>query len=492
MVARIRDRKLGLCRLFFSLCIFTYIGILNIGFSKGYAKQGTLRGNSRLSFRAPTVDNCDPGDATCVYAFTPPQHRPYCSQSALPYEGRKLFCSELPANMITAGLGSGNQFFLASRHQITVTNLTNDQNVFQSTLLPEYCRQQKDDSDLCEEYVYSSDVLKFTALFDHGFESSGIDIRGTSQTMNGTIISRNKKLCDGVDTPAKEWDEGQGLCEISPNKTTACLDLVQKDLDTGSECGYDIFTVGALLNTMGPKLPQLDSVASTHGKSKTYRDQGMLMNIVVTYTNENAFDLATHPTYTIEIKTVPHQSAKWDTSSTAFISSTAKSLESIASALPIDVTTSSAGLKINVIFIDRRVLKIDAATLLSSLTSALTLIALASMIVDFCMLSRLSQLRQYYRQLKFTSSIDFSDLKESLHNNNNDTVNPTLDIRALVEGPTSKGGTCNTRKKKNAQVEDGKKQEMIELYRWKRKSNGGKEFVQISIPADLLKSVPNS
>ena len=96
------------------------------------------------------------------------------------------------------------------------------------------------------------------------------------------------------------------------------------------------------------------------------------------------------------------------------------------------------------------------------------------------------------KNVKLGMVIDFSDLKESLHNNNNDTVNPTLDIRALVEGPTSKGGTCNTRKKKNAQVEDGKKQEMIELYRWKRKSNGGKEFVQISIPADLLKSVPNS
>ena len=106
----------------------------------------------------------------------------------------------------------------------------------------------------------------------------------------------------------------------------------------------------------------------------------------MTYTNEETFFIKSIPSYTVEVATVPNQAAKWTNSELSFIGGNS-TVASIRDALPVEVNTRSAGMKINVIFNDDKVFgAFDFATLLDNLTSALALIAVASIIVDFFML----------------------------------------------------------------------------------------------------------
>tara|TARA_B110000211_G_C14004339_1_gene520075 strand:- start:353 stop:568 length:216 start_codon:yes stop_codon:yes gene_type:complete len=46
--------------------------------------------------------------------------------------------------------------------------------------------------------------------------------------------------------------------------------------------------------------------------------------------------------------------------------------------------------------------------------------------------------------------------------------------------------TINPARPEQHSTESKGKQEMVELYRWKRTTNGGKEFVKISVPSNVL------
>jgi hypothetical protein len=503
VIARIRDRKLGLLRLFFSFLIIVYIGVYSIVANKGYARQGILRGNSRLAFRAPTVDNCDPEERGCKFDFTNPNKLAYCAQSSLPYPGRKFPCSQLLADQLVGGYGNGNQYFFATRRQVDLKY----KNVYEGTMLPEYCEDDPDqDEPNCPSHSYATDIKKFTLLFDHGFKSNGIDVTASSLEMKGTVISKNQQQCDGLDydstrtrEPNTVWKKWNGVqCEISPNKTTACLEALKRDNKyDGHECGYDIFTLGTVFETVRPSLPHLNSLGETN---KTYRDQGMVMNIIVTYTNEETFFIKSIPSYTMEVATVPNQAAKWTSSELSFIGGN-NTVAGIRDALPVEVNTRSAGMKINVIFNDDKVFgAFDFATLLDNLTSALALIAVASIIVDFFMLSKLSALRLYYSEVKFTNSVDFSDMSDYLKDNKHLSINSKMkemrrmscSVEGVEEGgrrrtaPPGHTETINPARPEQHSTESKGKQEMVELYRWKRTTNGGKEFVKISVPSNVL------
>ena len=403
MIARIRDRKLGLCRLLFSFLIVCYIGIYNIIVLQGFAKQGILTGRSRLSLQAPTIDStngntagCNLNDPSCLYNFQRPETLSYCSQSNLPYTGIKFPCSALKASQLATGLGSGNEYFLATKQQVHITSqhsLYKDRIGgvdYKAHLHPAFCIQSQTN---CSKYAYATDPLQFTALFDHGFVSKGINITGESRRMKGVLISNNKELCTErslaiadktkqangniVRVPNEIWKEWDGYeCSINPNKTSDCV-------KNGKSCGYDIFSLSILFDLLkqdGSEPNSLDIDADTEDPStvqnKTYRDQGINMNIKVTYSNSpNKPWIDDEISYRIEIDTVPQQTAKWEESITTFLTSN-NSIESIADSTPIEITTASAGIKINVEFQDGKVLKWDPSTLLTNLTSALTLMAI--------------------------------------------------------------------------------------------------------------------
>lgn len=160
------------------------------------------------------------------------------------------------------------------------------------------------------------------------------------------------------------------------------------------------------------------------------------------------------------------------------------------------------------------------------------------------MMSPLFKLRMYYSELKFTSSVDFSDLEDYIKKNKgqpipkrvltgacsvedfeneekddghqatgidissgnkrrttNEQMNPlngSTSTSTTHDNEVLAGGTLVTKKQKSKSIEitDVEKEalngtydddvEMVELYRWKRLSNGGKQFMKIQVPSSIF------
>lgn len=77
-VAKIKDRSLGLIRIFLMLCIFIYIFIFNIWYKGAHFSFTPVSGVARLQWQEPTQDHCNPADVDCMSDFTDTTDLPYC------------------------------------------------------------------------------------------------------------------------------------------------------------------------------------------------------------------------------------------------------------------------------------------------------------------------------------------------------------------------------------------------------------------------------
>ena len=500
VVVRIRDRRLGLLRIVFSVLIFAYIGIYNIWYQRGYAKQGTLLGNSRITFQAPTRNTssgasaCDPWLPSCEYDFGSPTELAYCTQSQLNYtHGRKFPCSNLTEVDLVSGLGNGGEYFLATKQQGIYTR-----SGYEAHTLPHFCAAKHDDfntKDRCSPYAYAVQPERFTMLFDHGFSSEELNIYGSSRTMKGRLRVSNKALCDStpvasssnLDEAGKMYSPWNGAyCLVNPNKTATCESKRKTNPDSIQtiECGYDVLNIDYVLDAVSRENPRLDDPV-VKGKSKTHRDQGMVLDVRVIYSNvDQPYQIGVkllpgNPYYELEFVTFPNQNAKWSVSSDQLIDGSPFQL--------LKYQKVSAGLDLHVRFIDDQVLKFDAATLLSSVTSAITLIFVATKIVDFYMLSPLSKFRNYYKRLKFHESINFTQLADFLEDNaaTSDLELNADDLRGSLDEATLSRRTGLSSRSRDSATAVGAEPN-VSLFRWRIRPDGQREFVQIEIPERVL------
>jgi len=84
-IAKIRDRTLGLFRIFMMVAIFFYICIFNIWYKGGHFSFTPVQGVARLQWQEPTKDHCNPADVDCLSDFQDQEDLPYCAE----YRGAK-------------------------------------------------------------------------------------------------------------------------------------------------------------------------------------------------------------------------------------------------------------------------------------------------------------------------------------------------------------------------------------------------------------------
>ena len=528
VVVRIRDRRLGLLRIAFSVLIFAWIGVYNIWWQRGYAKQGTLLGNSRVTFQAPTRSSttgepsCDPSEKGCEYEFGDPAQLAYCSESPLSYfGGRKFPCANLTSFDLVSGLGNGGEYFLATKQQGEYKYERPGRRRTRARTLPHFCYTETNgiytNDTNCAKYVYATEPERFTMLFDHGFSAEGLrNISSSSRVMKGALRVSNRALCESTpDAPASNpyaagtmrhpWSDATEYCLVNPNKTAKCEKFRKEDPGslksiTRIECGYDVLTLRYILNAAPLGDPRLDEQVNA-GKNKTHRDQGIVLDVRVIYSNidqpGHGYGLppSSTPYYQLEFRTFSNQSAKWTTSSDELL---ALAEGSSTVLLPVKYTKANAGIDLHVRFVDDKVLQFDPTTLLSTLTSAITLIFVATKIVDLYMLSPLSKFRNYYRNLKFQDSINFTKLAEFLETTeageapelSPDHLRGSLDEDELakVTGLSNRSitGESTGSQRHRAYETERLAEPNVSLFRWRIRPDGQREFVQIEIPERVL------
>ena len=78
-VTKIKDRSLGLLKLFLMICIFLYIGIWSIWIKGEHFRKEEPYGMYRLQWQQPVM-SCNPLDLDCQSNYTDATELPYCSQ----------------------------------------------------------------------------------------------------------------------------------------------------------------------------------------------------------------------------------------------------------------------------------------------------------------------------------------------------------------------------------------------------------------------------
>ncbi|GMH81889.1 hypothetical protein TrVE_jg5396 [Triparma verrucosa] len=373
-MVKIQDSRLGLFKLFLVFMIVLYIAVFQLWKDSGYLQTEKVSGISRFTLQQPTVDDCSPTNDDCMNDFNALPDLAYCNQSSLPYDGDKYPCQYYES----VGLGTMFESSILVTTRVTTRQEDLVCNSTSETTCPRVYNLTSPDA---EKTYYSADVERFTVLFDTSVMATTLQIYGESSEMEGMLyVEKNSALCASYATATKSWG-GKAItstapCYIAPNKTNANLDF---------------FQLGILM-----------SAADSDLDVGNNRYDGATMIVEVTYTNMFSWSgLSRKIQYTYK----PYLS-----SSTSF-------------KLYDNVWEGTDNYREKRTLLNKHGIKIDLvqsgdlgafsfAQLLISLTTSLTLLAMATVITDYIALYFLPD-KEKYDEAKYEWTEDFSDMREA-------------------------------------------------------------------------------
>ncbi|GMH69316.1 hypothetical protein TrRE_jg6064, partial [Triparma retinervis] len=170
-----------------------------------------------------------PTDSDCVNDFTPLSQLPYCLGSGLPYPGDKETCQYYENVGLLTTMESS--VVITTRVTETRQDLACDQESYNTsgTTCPKVYVTAP---NATETTYYAADVERFTVLFDTAVLATTLDIFGESSEMSGWLyVGENSGLCAQYETATKSQGGKQftdeAPCYIEPNKTSANLDFFE-------------------------------------------------------------------------------------------------------------------------------------------------------------------------------------------------------------------------------------------------------------------------
>jgi hypothetical protein len=368
----IRDRRLGLLYVGLSTIAFAYVLGYNLIYNQLYRKTGDVIGTATLSL--------GPG-----YRVVPPANTSYCGTgpgAVFPAPGGIPFprqqCRFLDSMDNVFPTGEDSAIFVATA--ITETNQT----------LPQGCAGQPDPScaysntgnisyfvgEVEWQLLRLTSVITVPAL---GLSASNIQMKGTLQDEAGQVFNPCDDYPEGGCPPSVEFGE--------PNVGI-------------------VLPLQTLLRVAG--IPSLD-VAGPNA-DVTFRSAGLILLISVDYSNfysETGSYEENYLSYRAIVSTV---------------ASAGYSAIEVVSGADGSVSGTGTGIGLTRLLVNRHGLRIivrqsgsvgrfDAAQLLLTLTTSLSLIAVAKVVVDY-LATRVLPKRYIYRQYIEVRTVDFSDLEE--------------------------------------------------------------------------------
>mmetsp|Transcript_24577 Transcript_24577/g.48852 ORF Transcript_24577/g.48852 Transcript_24577/m.48852 type:complete len:454 (-) Transcript_24577:33-1394(-) len=262
-IVRIRDSRLGLFKLFLIFLITLYVGLIQLWKDSGYLATEKVSGITRFTLQQPTVDDCSPTNSDCMNDYDSLESLPYCSQSSLPYSGTKYPCQYYEnvglQQMFESSILVSTR--ITTRAETLVCNASLAYDVEGTTTCPRVYNLTTPESELTR---YAASVERFTVLFDTSVMATTLNIYGDSNEMEGRLyVEKNSALCESDATATKYWSgnafTNSAPCYIAPNKTSENLDY---------------FQLGALM-----------SAANSDLDDGNNRYDGATMVLQVTYTN---------------------------------------------------------------------------------------------------------------------------------------------------------------------------------------------------------------
>jgi hypothetical protein len=415
-MVNIQDARLGLFKIVLLLLIAIYIGVIQLWRDGGYLDTEKVSGVSRFTLQQPTKDSisgstCDPSADGCKNAFSDPSTLAYCEQSALPYAGQKYPC----------------QFY----ENVGV------QQMFESSLIVDTRITSRKEELVCQAssgttcpFIYNTsspeitnyvaDIEAFTVLFDTSVACTSLDITGQSSEMEGWLfVKSNDAFCKSYEQAKTTWGGDETAtsapCYVQPNRTSANLDF------------FELETLLQAADT------SLDAETSS-GSGETFREAGVTLIMQIEYSNTLSWKGLSRD---IQYTYTPY-----------LLGSTSYKI--------YDAVYSGAdNYRQNRTLLNKHGVKIDLlqtgelgsfsfSALLLSLTTSLTLLAVATVATDFVALYLLPD-KEKYDDAKFEWTEDFSDLRDQ----------EEAAKRAMRRSGRRSGGSIDDKNRRLLNVDDG-------------------------------------
>lgn len=396
-VVRIKDRRLGILKYSFSILIFFYIVGYNIFWNLGWAKMTVPEGMVRFSLQSPTINTvtkrtrCGFETPNCQSDFTPWEQLPYC---------RSTYVKPLPCITLDSYSSSWvnpNSFKVATRMEETDDEVNCVPNA--TTVCSKLWKKAVGNTQpLNKSYV--ADVDRYSVLIQHAIDVKGVN----SRLLKGTLVSKNKALCDSLEEARKESNTGrvrnlppgeEGVCQIKPHDSYDCE-------ETGENCGFDVFDLKVLMQAAetSERMNPLDG-------PKPSRYDGLTIAMDVYYTNIPEGSLfptmdssPLRKTYTYVVRKIGGAKTEWTNTEVGFDNYKRRKVKTYRG---INVVATVRG----------SWYEFDITTLLIQMTTSLALFALANTLVEAVML-KLLPLRGVYSTMKIQDTKDFSVLQQEL------------------------------------------------------------------------------
>eukprot|EP00980_Cylindrotheca_fusiformis_P025224 scaffold13293_cov120-Cylindrotheca_fusiformis.AAC.8 len=397
----VNDSRLGCLRLLLVVAIVLYVVVVEMAYMGGYLEAIQVVGASRFSLKQPTTNNCDFSDSNnCTNAFAPLDTLAYCQQNGqgVPYSGTVFPCQIYEA--VNAQVIQESSIVVWTR--ASTKNETLICGSGEEMICPRTYQSTSDSS--VDDTFYIAESEAFTILLEHAATASHI-CETKEQKMGamasqhytcsaqasmfpeaGRVLSQNDKLCElefqenkSYSSPIGSEQTKHAPCYIAPNRTNN---------------GRDVFSLDAMLQAAGVTLDDcaVTGESSTEedrddGKCITYRQTGAMVLITIVWNDFLPYRGLCKPFYFYKPRVVA-QSFK---GSQAFYSEYRTS-RILMDAHGIKLSVVTAGSFHHFTWLN----------FLITITTALGMLAVATAIVDACMLYILPE-KEQYQQVKYES-----------------------------------------------------------------------------------------
>eukprot|EP00930_Biecheleria_cincta_P001704 TRINITY_DN102817_c0_g1_i1.p1 TRINITY_DN102817_c0_g1~~TRINITY_DN102817_c0_g1_i1.p1 ORF type:complete len:487 (+),score=63.81 TRINITY_DN102817_c0_g1_i1:53-1513(+) len=395
-VVRIRDARLGLLQYAMMIVIAIYIVVWQLLRDNSYLKYREPTVTMRMTLQQPTRGGCNPNDDSCQDAYPPFKTLPYCCASdckdagegscKCPWRSFTNFQCEYVDGAGGAQRNSESMLIGTFRNSYEQTRNTSCSGSTPCTKLWLNTQEQRG--------VFMADIDEFTVSVDHAVQNQELGISRTSRQMSGWLLvngsnALQKSLCKGEKTAVTKPVFGQltneSPCYIRPNQ---------------SDNTFDIFTLKTMMMAMGLSLDG----PSYSGSGHSIRYEGLTVTLRITYFDTwpwhgvlKGADGQPEISYVYDLIPLPENPYKvTDLQYLQFPSRRVK--------------ISEHGIYLSV-KAEGTLGVFDVQTLLVTLTTSLTLLAIGATVVKYLAMFVLKQ-RNYYKELLIGVSPDFSDIRE--------------------------------------------------------------------------------
>lgn len=400
---QVQDARLGWLRFVLLVGIALYVGVVEMAYMGGYLEATRVVGATRFSLKQPTMDDCDSSsfkNENCTNAFAPLDTLPYCQQgwdyneasssSSSSYGGSVYPCQIYEA--VNAQLIRESSIVVWTRastqKQSLVCDGTNDM-----TCPRTY--QAQNDTNGGPFYIAQSEA--FTVLLEHAATASHIcesshtlssvatphyacSAQASSYPDSGRMLSLNQNLCQKEFAKNNSYELPHGTkrtqqfpCYIGPNVTSN---------------GHDYFSLDVLLQASG--ISSLDDCTEKKNSDDcvtTFRESGATVLLTIVWNDFRPYHGLVEPFYFYKPRII---GTSYKESLAFYDGSDYRQSRTLMSAHGVKVAVVIAG----------NFHQFTWLNFLITVTTALGMLAVATAVVDACMLYIVPG-KERYQQVKY-------------------------------------------------------------------------------------------